>query len=143
MWICLSILIFCWALEFANVSGKTVDELQREVTQTFNTYTKYIEKIENKIVEQNEIITQLKEQVIELKRGMNSVNRSIYALEDLYELCPIYLGKNIRIKNGKCYAFLKDGGDSFENAMLKCDNFTKTNNMSNTVGADKIGEKTT
>ena len=56
MWICLSILIFCWALGFANVSGKTVDELQREVTKTFNTYTKYIEKIENKIVEQNEII---------------------------------------------------------------------------------------
>ena len=139
MWICLRILIFCWALEFANVSGKTVEELQKEVAQTFKTYIKYIEKIENKIAEQNETITQLKEQVDELKG-------SIYALEErnsLYELCPTYLGKNIRIRNGKCYAFLKDGGDSFENAMLKCDNFTKTNNMSNTVGADKISEKTT
>ena len=136
MWICLRILIFCWALEFANVSGKTVDELQRWVTQTFKTYNIYIEKIENKTAEQNEIITQLKEQVDELKRSLEERN-------SLYELCPTYLGKNIRIRNGKCYAFLKDGGDSFENAMLKCDNFTKTNNMSNTVGADKISEKTT
>ena len=136
MWICLRILIFCWALEFANVSGKTVDELQRWVTQTFKTYNIYIEKIENKTAEQNEIITQLKEQVDELKRSLEERN-------SLYELCPTYLGKNIRIRNGKCYAFLKEGGDSFENAMLKCDNFTKTNNMSNTVGADKISEKTT
>ena len=90
-------------------------------------------------------IRSLQGQVDELKVGMKSVNKSIYAIEEknrLYELCPTYLG-NIRIKNGKCYAFLKDGGDSFENAMLKCDNFTKTNNMSNTVGADKISEKTT
>ena len=87
-------------------------------------------------------VRSLQLQLDELKLGMNSVNKSIYAIEErnsLYDLCPTYIG-NIRILNGKCYVFLKDGGDSFENAMLKCDNFTQTHNISNTVGADKTIE---
>ena len=63
MWICLRIIILCWTLEFAKVSGKTVNELQIEVLSRFKIYDTYIEKIENKSAEQDEIITQLKKQL--------------------------------------------------------------------------------
>ena len=63
MWICLRIIILCWTLKFAKVSGKTVNELQIEVLEKFKIHDKYIEKIENKSAEQDEIITQLKKQL--------------------------------------------------------------------------------
>ena len=49
MWICLQIIILCFGLEFAKGGGKTVHEV-------FKTYNKYIEEIENKNQEQDEMI---------------------------------------------------------------------------------------
>ena len=38
----------------------------------------------------------------------------------------------MKLKNGHCYAFL-EGGNSFEGAISKCDNFTKIQNMTTLV----------
>ena len=63
MWKFFYVVIYCYSLEFVKSSEKTVDELQREVAQTFKTYNKYIENIENKNTEQDKIIRELKEQL--------------------------------------------------------------------------------
>ena len=63
MWNFFYVVIYCYCLEFVKSSEKTVDELQREVAQTFKTYNKYIENIENKNTEQDKIIRELKEQL--------------------------------------------------------------------------------
>ena len=49
MWTCLQIITLCFGLEFAKGGGKTVHEV-------FKTYNKYIEEIENKNEEQDEMI---------------------------------------------------------------------------------------
>ena len=49
MWLFLHFIILCFGLEFAKGGGKTVHEV-------FKTYNKYIEEIENKNEEQDEMI---------------------------------------------------------------------------------------
>ena len=87
---------------------------------------------------QEDIINSLKKQLEKSQSAKNNFDTKLLSIEEnvntLFNWCPISLS-NVRLKNGNCYVFI-EGGNSFEGATSKCDNFIKSINMTTVVSID-------